>query len=76
MGLSNILIILLWCLLSSLYIIEVSPWCVALKFGQKLIIILICLIGAPILTAANLLETILNCILPDDWHDDEGGFFL
>lgn len=75
MGLSNFLITLLWCLLASHYIIEYAPLCQDMTFGERLFVLIILGIGAPLFSTTNLLETLLSCVMPDDWHnDDDGGF--
>lgn len=74
MGLSDLLIIL-WALLASHYMIEYAPLCKDISFGARCIVCLVLLIGAPIFSLGNLLETILDCVMPDDWHNDEDGGF-
>lgn len=69
--------LILWALLTSFYIIEYAPYCKDCSPGGKFIVMMIFMIGAPIFAAANLLEALLDCLLPDDWHDGgDGGFML
>ena len=41
-----------------------------IKTIDKLIFIVICLIGGPIFTMANILESFLGCVLPEGWSDE------
>lgn len=63
-------IIILWSLMSLLVFIQYAPAAKELSIGDKIIFIIICLIGGPIFTAANILETMLNCILPEGWDEE------
>ncbi len=53
-----------------LVMIEYAPYCKDLSLQDQLIVGLIFVIGGPIFTIANVLETILDCILPEGWGDD------
>ena len=53
-----------------LVMIEYAPYCKDLSLQDQLIVGLIFIIGGPIFTIANVLEAILDCILPEGWGDD------
>ena len=63
-------IIILWLILSLLVFIQYMPAAKSIPFKDKIIFSIICLIGGPIFSATSILETLLNCILPDGWSDD------
>ena len=67
---SGIIILILWSAMSMLMIIEYAPFCKDLKTWEMIVVGLIFIIGGPIFTIANILEAILNCILPEGWSDD------
>lgn len=69
------IILILWLMLSTLAIIEYAPFCKDLKVSEQIIVSIIFLIGGPIFAAANILETILDCILPEGWNDDDNDHF-
>lgn len=66
-----IIIAILWSAMSCLLIIEYAPYTKDLKKSDSAIVFLIFLLGGPIFTIANILEAILNVILPEGWGDDE-----
>lgn len=67
---SVIIIAILWSAMSMLVMIEYAPYCKDLSWQDQLIVGLIFVIGGPIFTIANVLEAILDCILPEGWGDD------
>ena len=67
---SSIIIAILWSAMSMLVMIEYAPYCKDLSLQDQLIVGLIFVIGGPIFTIANVLEAILDCILPEGWGDD------
>lgn len=67
---SAIIIAILWSAMSMLVMIEYAPYCKDLSLQDQLIVGLIFVIGGPIFTIANVLEAILDCILPEGWGDD------
>lgn len=68
----EIIAIILWSAMSLLVMIEYAPYCKDLKPGEQLIVGIIFLVGGPIFTMANVLESILDCFLPEGWGDDDG----
>ena len=70
MEISMILITILWSAMSLLVMIEYASYCKDLSWQDQLLAGIIFLIGGPIFTIANVLEAILDCILPEGWGDD------
>ena len=67
----RIIAIILWSIISMVAMIEYAPACKDLSAKDQLIVMFIFIIGGPIFAAANILEAILNCILPEGWDDDD-----
>lgn len=67
----RVMVIILWTIISMIIMIEYAPACKDLSISDQLIVIFIFIIGGPIFAAANILEAILNCILPEGWDDDD-----
>ena len=63
--------IILWAVLSLLVMIQYAPVCKKLSNNDKLIVGIILIIGGPFFAIANILETLLDCFLPEGW--DENG---
>ena len=72
MEISGIIIGVLWAIMSLLVMIQYAPACKDLSWQDQLFVEIIFIIGGPIFVAANVLETILDCILPEGWGDDDG----
>jgi len=66
----TIVITILWAVMSLLAMIEYAPLCKDLSEGDRLAVGLIFIIGGPIFAAANVLEALLDCFLPEGWSDD------
>lgn len=71
MGISGLIITILWIIMSLLVMIQYAPACKDLDWKDQLIVGIIFIVGGPIFTAANVLESILDCILPEGWGDDD-----
>lgn len=63
----RIIIIVLYFLLASSLLVEYAPHCKDLNAGDRFIVMMIFLIGAPAFALVNLLTAILDGILPDNW---------
>ena len=50
-------------------LVEYAPMCKELKTGDRLLVVLIFLIGAPAFTLVNFLTALLDVLLPDGWDD-------
>lgn len=72
MEISTIIISVLWAIMSLLVMIQYAPACKDLSKQDQLLVGIIFIIGGPIFAAANVLESILDCILPEGWGDDDG----
>lgn len=70
MEISGIIIGILWTIMSLLVMIQYAPACKNLSWQDQLLVGIIFIIGGPIFTAANVLEAILDCILPEGWSDE------
>lgn len=70
---SGLIIAILWAIMSLLVMIQYAPACKDLNWKDKLLVSFIFIIGGPIFTIANVLEAILDCILPEGWEDDDNG---
>lgn len=68
------LISILWGIMSLLVMIQYAPLCKDLPDGDKLAVGLIFLVGGPFFAIANVLETLLDCYLPEGWDDDGSNF--
>lgn len=68
----TIIITILWAIMSLLVMIQYAPFCKDLSPSDKMIVGIIFLIGGPIFTAANVLEALLDCFLPEGWGNDSG----
>ena len=71
MEISGIIIGVLWAIMSLLVMIQYAPACKDLNWHDQLLAGIIFVIGGPIFAAANVLEAILDCILPEGWGDDD-----
>lgn len=67
---SMIVILILWAILSLLVAIQYGPACKDLKTGPMIAVMIIFIVGGPIFAAANILEALLDCFLPEGWSDD------
>ena len=72
MEISMIIISILWAVISLVVMVQYAPACKDLSEKDKLLVGIIFIIGGPIFMAANVLEAILDCILPEGWGDDDG----
>lgn len=70
MEISGIIIGILWTIMSLLVMIQYAPACKDLGWQNQLLVGIIFIIGGPVFAAANVLEAILNCILPEGWDED------
>lgn len=51
--------------------IQIIPACAELKNSERFFVIILCLVGGPIIAAANIIEALLDLILPEGWNDDD-----
>jgi 4-hydroxybenzoate polyprenyltransferase len=70
MEISGIIIGVLWAIISLLVMVQYAPACKDLNWKDQLLVGIIFIISGPIFAAANVLEAILDCILPEGWGDE------
>ena len=63
---------ILWLILSLLTFFQYGQYAKDLPIVDKFAFCIICLIGGPIFAAANILEALLDCILPEGWGSEDG----
>lgn len=68
----TIVITILWAIMSLLTMIEYAPLCKDMPAKDMFIVNIIFIIGGPIFAAANILEAILDCFMPEGWDEDDG----
>lgn len=64
----------LWGIISLIMFIGTAPYCKDLSKADKFLVCFIFVIGGPFFAVSNILETLLNTILPEGWDDDEDDF--
>ena len=68
----GIIIILLWGVISTLEFIEYIPFIKEIKSNyDKFIVLLIFLIGGPFFAITNVLNYVLNVLMPEGWDDED-----
>lgn len=68
----TIVITVLWAIMSLLTMIEYAPYCKDMPEKDRLAVGVIFIIGGPIFAAANVLEAMLDCFMPEGWDEDNG----
>lgn len=68
---ANLIISILWLTLSTLAMVQYAPMCKDLSLKDQFIVMTIFVIGGPFFAIANILEVLLDCILPEGWDDDD-----
>ena len=66
--------IILWGVISTIMFIPNVPACKDLSDQDKTIVMIIFLIGGPFFAIANILEQLLDCMLPPGWGGDDDDF--
>lgn len=70
-SISVIILAILWITLSLISSIEYMSYTKDLKGLDLMIFFLVFLIGGPVFGINQILTTILDCILPEGWDDDD-----
>lgn len=65
------LIFLLWGLLSISLFVGTAAYCKNLNKIEKTIVILIFILAGPIFAISNVLQELLNIILPEGWNNED-----
>ena len=73
MEISGIIVLVLWAVLSLLVMVQYAPYCKDLSINDNLIVGLIFIVGGPFFAIANILESLLDCFLPEGWYEDGPG---
>lgn len=66
------MILILWATMSLLVMMEYASVCKDLDLMDKFLAGIIFIIGGPIFAMGNILEAMLDCILPEGWDDNSG----
>ena len=66
----SIIICILWSVCSLLVMIQYAPMCVCMPTKDWLLACIIFIIGGPFFAIVNVLEAILDCIMPEGWDDE------
>ena len=69
----GIVIAVLWSVCSLLVMIQYAPFCVDMPWNDYMLAGFIFLIGGPFFAIVNVLEGILNVIMPEGWDDGTPG---
>ena len=73
MEISGVILGILWVVMSLLVMTQYAPACKNLSWKDQTLIGIIFIVGGPIFMAANVLEAILDCILPEGWDENGSG---
>ena len=68
-----LLFLFLWGVISLTMFIGIAPYCKNLTKQEKNMIYIIFIIGGPFFAISNILQELLNTILPEGW-DNENDF--
>ena len=69
---ANVIIAIFWCICSLLVMIQYAPFCKDLSSRDYFLVGLIFIIGGPFFIAVNILEALLDMILPEGWDNQNG----
>lgn len=62
---------ILWCILSIVSSLDYIPYAKQLKGFDLFVFFLVFTIGGPIFAANTIFTTLLDCILPEGWDDND-----
>ena len=68
----GIIIAVLWATCSLLVMIQYAPFCQDMPDADYLLAGLIVIVGGPFFAITNVLEALLDTIMPEGWDDDSG----
>lgn len=72
----GIIIAILWATCSMLVMVQYAPFCQDMPAADYLLAGLIFIIGGPFFVIANVLEALLDIIMPEGWDQNNNGFGL
>jgi len=61
----------LWGIISLIMFMGIAPYCKDLNKADKFLVCFVFIIGGPFFAVSNILETLLNTILPEGWDDED-----
>lgn len=67
----SIIITILWATCSLLIMIQYAPYCTEMPVGDFFFAGIIFIIGGPFFVISNVLEALLNIIMPEGWDNDD-----
>lgn len=68
----GIIIVLLWGIISTLEFIEYAPFIKEIESSyDKFIVLLVFLIGGPFFAITNVLNYVLDILMPEGWNDED-----
>lgn len=68
----SIIIMVLWSVCSLLVMIQYAPYCKDMPRADFILAGIIFIIGGPFFAIVNVLEGLLDIIMPEGWDDDSG----
>lgn len=68
----SIIIMVLWSVCSLLVMIQYAPYCKDMPRADFMLAGIIFIIGGPFFAIVNVLEGLLDIIMPEGWDDDSG----
>lgn len=71
----SIIIAVLWSVCSLLVMVQYAPMCADMPTKDWLLAGVIFIIGGPFFAIVNVLESILDTIMPEGWDNDVGTGF-
>lgn len=68
----GIIIAILWATCSLLVMIQYAPFCQNMPVSDYMLAGLIFIVGGPFFAITNVLEALLDTIMPEGWDNDNG----
>lgn len=70
----SIMIAILWSVCSLLVMIQYAPFCKDMPFWDFILAGTIFIVGGPFFAIVNVLEAMLDTIMPEGWDQDNNGY--
>ena len=70
MEIGGLIALILWATTSLLVMIQYAPMCADMPRNDWLLAGIVFIIGGPFFAIVNILEAILDCIMPEGWNDE------
>lgn len=68
------MILLFWILMFYTLCFQYMMPLMSISGFERLVAMMVFLVGAPFFFIVNILNNILDCIFPEGWDNDEGGY--